>query len=884
MRTGGDCVADPIDILIRGDDQASRAFHSARDSVGDLTNAVEGSKRGFLDFGNVAEIAFGGIAGEIAANLGSAIVDVGAQMLSFAGESNQALLNLQSTLGISAQEASELGVVAKDVFLNNFGGSIGEATAAVGEVQRQMQSLGEISAESLQKITEGAFALQDAFGVDMATSVDGVKALMSEFGISSQEALDLITTGFQEGLPEDFLESIGEYSIQFQEAGFSAEQMFSILATGAEQGVLGTDKIGDAIKEFRIRFMEQSDEIIEASNDVFNALGDSFQIDPNAIIAVSNDAEAVEKALRSLGFTAEQIDGAAISEPLMVWDEALGKNVESARNFGSVVNELIMKGMAEGTMTSADAFNLLTKGLAEFDDEIAANVAGVKIFGTQWEDLAGQFVDNVDMMAFGLEDMAGATDSLNVRYQNFSAVGQAAWRQLLVTFEPVMQSLLSFISNVMPSFIAALGGIQSALPPIIAFLEGNFMPILAGLSAAILTAVVPSFIAWATTAGAAAVATITAMAPVIAPIAAIGAAVALLAKAWDTDFGGIRTTITTWWDGTGLPIFEQLKGWLAQTLTQALQTLSDFWTGTLQPAQQLVWDFISQALMPLLGRLVSDTFQTVQGGIRSLSDFWTGTLKPALEAVWGFINDPLIPLLAALANVMSSVVEFAVKNLAAAYSQTLQPAFDAISGFINGTLTPAFASALTGAIETAKGATSGIVSLWNDSLKPAIDGIRSAIESVALPAFNALKGVAESVSGAIDGIKGAIESAIGWLSRLADKISSLPGLPKDYKQQSPSPIEQSFLDIGGAAERVTMLLPRVNVEMSRLSAPSGLSALSVGGTTMVDQQRSTTNASIVVHIDARGNDPRGMREAVQDAIRDALQQVGVRADVRLRAA
>ena len=880
-------MADPIDILIRGDDQASRALTTARGSVTDLDAAVEGSKKGFVDFGNVAEFAIGGIAADLAANLGAALVDVGAQVFSFAGESNQALRDLQSSLGISAEEASTFGAIAEDVFLNNFGGSIGEATAAVGEVQRQLQSLGDVGSEALQLITEGGFALQDTFGVDMATSVDGVKVLMSEFGMSAQESLDLITTGFQKGLPEDFLESIGEYSIQFQEAGFSAEEMFSVLATGAEQGVLGTDKIGDAVKEFRIRFMEQSDEIIEASTDVFNALGESFQLDPNAVIAVSNDAAAVEKALRSLGFSAEAIEGADLAEPLMVWDEALGQNVEVARNFGSVVNELIREGIADGTMTAADAFALLTQGLGKFEDEFAANSAGAKIFGTQWEDLAGQFVDNVDMMAFGLEDIAGATDSLMVRYDNFGAVAQTVWRQTLVALRPLGQALLDLASVAMPFVLAALQGLQAALPPIIDVISGNFVPIVAGLAAAILTAVVPAFITWATTAGAAAIATITALAPVIAPIAAIGAAVALLAKAWQTDFGGIRTTITTWWDGTGKPIFEQLKQWLEQTLTAALQALADFWTGTLQPALQTVWDFISQDLIPLFGRLVSDTFETVQRGIRSLSDFWTGTLKPALQAVWQFMTDPLIPLLRALANVMTAVVGLAVRSLADAYNQNLRPAFDAISGFITGTLKPAFERALAGAIDTAKSATSGLVDFWNNSLKPAFGAIKSAIDTVAGPAFNALKGFAEGVSGAVNGIKSAIESVIGWLTQLADKISSLPGLPKDYKQQSPSPIEQSFLDIGQAVEQITTLLPLVNVEMTRLTTPfplNELSTLAAGGTTMIDQQQRNTTANISMMIDARGNDSRDMRRVVQDAVGDALRQAGVRADIRLRAA
>ena len=426
-------------------------------SLGQAETKADGFLNGFK--GKAALLA-----GDVIGTTARALVEGVGTVVSFSAEAAGAVNDLEARLGVTEERAEELGGVAKEVFQNNFGGSIAEATQAVGEVERALQSLGTVGSEELQKITEGAFALQDTFEVDMGASVDGVKALMSQFGLSSQESLDLITAGFQKGLPEDFLESITEYSIQFNEAGFSADQMFSILATGAEQGVLGTDKIGDAVKEFRIRFMEQGDAVMQASTDVFNALGESFQLDPNAVIAVSNDVAAVEEALLKLGFSADQIEGAALAEPLMVWNEELGKNVETARNFGDVVQELIKDGIADGTMTAADAFNLLTQGLSSFEDEFAANSAGAEIFGTQWEDLAGQFVDNVDMMAFGMDDLAGSADKLNARYENFGAIGEAAQRKLLVVLAPLGDKLLDLANNVAPVAFVALDWIGEELP------------------------------------------------------------------------------------------------------------------------------------------------------------------------------------------------------------------------------------------------------------------------------------------------------------------------------------------------------------------------------------------------------------------------------------
>jgi phage-related minor tail protein len=71
---------------------------------------------------------------------------------------------------------------------------------------------------------------------------------------------------------DDFIDSIAEYGNLFSEAGFSAEQMYSIMATGAQTGVLGTDKIADAVKEMGIRLNEGGDDVVDA----FDKIGLSF--------------------------------------------------------------------------------------------------------------------------------------------------------------------------------------------------------------------------------------------------------------------------------------------------------------------------------------------------------------------------------------------------------------------------------------------------------------------------------------------------------------------------------------------------------------------------------------------------------------------------------
>lgn len=83
--------------------------------------------------------------------------------------------------------------------------------------------------------------------------LNSAAALQKKFGLSSQEALDFIVTGFQKGLnnSDDFLDSIGEYANLFAEGNVTADQIFSLMETGISGGVLGTDKMADDLMTLR---------------------------------------------------------------------------------------------------------------------------------------------------------------------------------------------------------------------------------------------------------------------------------------------------------------------------------------------------------------------------------------------------------------------------------------------------------------------------------------------------------------------------------------------------------------------------------------------------------------------------------------------------------
>lgn len=258
------------------------------------------------------------VAGAAAAVAG--VAAIGSAAFGAANELQTATQNIQADLNLTADEAKKLGQIGLDVFGNNFADSITDAAESVGIVRKQMQGLND---EDLQDATENALRLRDAWGVDVSEGVDAAKTLMDNFGLSQQEAFDLLASGYQQGLDRsgDFLDSVNEYSTQFASGGASVESFFGLMQSGLAGGMLGTDKAADAFKEFRVRIQDGS--------------------------------KTTAEGLAMLGDT----------------------------------GEFMAKGLADGTLTAANAFSIMQTELYKIDDPVKRMQAGVALMGTQFEDL-----------------------------------------------------------------------------------------------------------------------------------------------------------------------------------------------------------------------------------------------------------------------------------------------------------------------------------------------------------------------------------------------------------------------------------------------------------------------------------------------------------------
>ncbi|MCB0190651.1 MAG: phage tail tape measure protein [Anaerolineae bacterium] len=353
-----------------------------------------GSVGGAVATGGLA-LAAGAVAG-----IGAAAVGTSVSVLNMSSELDQAQRDMQAQLGLTSEEAAAMGEVVKGVYGNNFTDSIGEATAAVIEARQQM---GDLSDKELQSATENALSMADAFGVDISESLNAAKVLTEEFGLSQEEAFDLMVGGFQRGLNSsgDFLGSISEYGNLFAENGLSAGQFFSAMETGLAGGVLGTDQIADAFKEAGILLLEGGDDVSAA----FDLMGMDFE--------------------RISGFIASGDE---------VWGDYMA--------------------------------NILD-GLRSIENPIERNKAGVAIFGTMWENMGASAMLGVDLTKTSMADLAGSTETLAAQYDTWGALFSGVWRRTLIALEPVGRKLLDLANRAMPAVEMAFAWFEEQLPPLV---------------------------------------------------------------------------------------------------------------------------------------------------------------------------------------------------------------------------------------------------------------------------------------------------------------------------------------------------------------------------------------------------------------------------------
>lgn len=368
-----------------------QSFENAADSVDNLDrNLKDLNKSGGKSFDtssksarNFSKFLKGGLvaAASAATTAVTAIGTAAVAAFKSVDDFNDAMNQVQVSTGASAKEMEEIDEIAKSLYGQNLGENFDDLASAISTVRQITKQQGQ----ELEDTTRSALLYRDVFGEDIAESIKATDTMMKQFGITSDQAYNLLAQGAQQGLDKsgELLDSANEYAPQFAAMGFSAAEMFDMFSTGLESGAFNLDKVGDAVKEFNIRATDGSKSTIEA----FEAL----------------DMNAGE----------------------------------------------MMKTIGSGGPEAKEAFGEVVQAISSVQDPVKQNEIGFALMGTMFEDLETDVVAAMGSVNSQFDATKGTMDEIaEVKFDTIGQAWRGIGRQLQTGFLiPLGEKLLPYLED-----------------------------------------------------------------------------------------------------------------------------------------------------------------------------------------------------------------------------------------------------------------------------------------------------------------------------------------------------------------------------------------------------------------------------------------------------
>ncbi|MBJ8039048.1 phage tail tape measure protein [Bacillus cereus group sp. N17] len=378
---------------------ASAALHRYRNELGDTQERMEqlGNASGRVrermnevgnsmqETGTRISQGFGAAAVGVAAGVGALVIN--------AGQFEEANKKVQAGLGLTKEESLKVSAVAKEVWREGYGEDLASVSDSLVKVKRNIKDINDD--ETLKQVTRDSEILAETMESDVNEVTRGAAQLMGRFGLSGQQAFDLLAQGSAKGLnySNELFDNLSEYGPLFHEMGFSADEMFTILINGSKNGAYNLDYVNDVMKEFGIRVKDGSKSTTEAM-------------------------------------------GQMSKETQKVW-----------------------QAMLEGKATSKDVFNAVLNELRTTDDQIKVNQLGVALFGVKWEDLEATTMLSLNNMETGLGNYSGAMNKMVDGYDTSAKQWKSVTRELQIALEPLGKVILDIAKQAIPELKESIKGV-----------------------------------------------------------------------------------------------------------------------------------------------------------------------------------------------------------------------------------------------------------------------------------------------------------------------------------------------------------------------------------------------------------------------------------------
>ena len=670
-----------------------------------------------------------------------------------ATELDDAMANFQAQTGASSDEMNKFKDIAREVWSNNFGEDIADVADMMGRVKQQMQGISDVD---LKNVTEDLLTLRDAVGMDENETLRGAQQLMKQFGISSQEAFDLMATGAQNGLnkSDELGDNISEYSGKFAQAGYSAEEYFQLMQNGLDGGAYNLDKVNDAINEVTTRLVDGTiegalDSFDTKTQDVFKAWQEGRATQKDVINAIvedisktNNEQERLNKSATAFGTMGEDFNSGFIQSLTTVGDKY--KDVEGAMD---KVKEIANGGLKNALSELGRAFLDSFTPIGEAITPILSGIIGFITVAIQGIQQGFAKVGDVISNVFGSIDTSGITNIVSqvseVLAPAFDKV-KGAIEQMKTALEPIAKDILSKIIEVIQNIVNQAQKILSVVGP----------PILAIIKMIIQTVV--------------------GMIPVITSILkVVGSVVSGIISFISTVISIVGTAIAT------------ILGFIMPIVQVIATIVANIWSVILTVATN-IWSKISEVVTAII-EFVSNVFKTVSDVVGN---------------IWSKIQDAM--------NKVRDKVQGVIDNVNKYFNNVK----DTVSDVFNGIWSKV--KDIMGKVgEKISNVLQGIQNAWN-GLKDFVGGVFGGIEGAVQSLVGSVKGFVNGVIGGINGAIGIINKIpgvhIGKIPKLERggvlKRGQI-GLLEGNGAEAVVPLERNKAWIRAVAKDMAQIIPSV---------------------------------------------------------------------------
>lgn len=738
-------------------ENAERAADRLGDTMEDAGQQAEDSSEGYTVLKNVIA--------NLATEAISKAVDAFKEL---ATEGDSALAMLEARTGATSSEMEGFEDVMYEVYNANYGESLGDVSEKLSTV---IQMTDDLDNASLATVTKNAIALEDVFGFDIKESMRGVNSLMDQFGITSDQAFNLIVQGAQKGLNQndDLLDIINEYSVQFKNAGYSADDMFNMLANGAKSGTWSIDKLGDAVKEYNIRWNDgtsaealeklglNADEMAEKVEGGAESSGKAMQQVMAALMCVEDEQERYILGQTLMGTMWEDLGAETVlalsntegainsaSDAMAQMDSAAYDTLESSLSqLGRTVKAEVVQPIAEKlTPAIKDSVNFVNERVGPAVEWLLSHLPEVGIIlGTigsviaamEWGSIVGQ-ISKISGAFSGFKTAIAAIPGpvlaiiaivaalaagfmyLWETNEDFRNNVTALWEELQGSFSELggkisdmLNQLMPLISEIASTVLTAFGQIAEAVLPILIQLISELLPVIIGLIDQLLPVLTQIIESVLTVL----VDVINQLLPLVMQI--IEAVLPVLLQLVQA----ILPIITQIVEAV-LPVLIQLINTILPIITQIISAVLPVLVEILNALTPILNMVISllQPILNLIISLVEPILNLIMAAIQPLIEIFATLISTILE--------PIMPILSAVANVITSVLGAAIQAIQPII-QSLTSIFQGLIDFITGVFSGNWSQAWNGIVQVFGGLWDGLVAIVKAPINAVIGLINKAI-------------------------------------------------------------------------------------------------------------------------------------------------------------